>query len=155
MEVIGEKLKASREEKGLSLNEVSEDLNIDMKELEELESGNRDAFSDIFVLKKYIYDYAKYLGLDYEKLIEDFNEFVFECTSKIQTDVIERISKQKEKEEEKEEAKSPYTIIPKDNKNKKIIIIALIAVLIIAIAVVVIKTRNNNTSEMIAMMSLK
>ena len=30
MEVIGEKLKASREEKGLSLNEVSEDLNIDM-----------------------------------------------------------------------------------------------------------------------------
>lgn len=151
MEVIGEKLKASREEKGLSLNEVSEDLNIDMKELEELESGNRDAFSDIFVLKKYIYDYAKYLGLDYEQLIEDFNEFVFECTSKIPTDVIERISKQKEKEE----AKSPYTIIPKDNKNKKIIIIALIAVLIIAIAVVVIKTRNNNTSEMIAMMSLK
>ena len=148
MEVIGEKLKASREEKGLSLNEVSEDLNIDMKELEELESGNRDAFSDIFVLKKYIYDYAKYLGLDYEQLIEDFNEFVFECTSKIPTDVIERISKQKE-------AKSPYTIIPKDNKNKKIIIIALIAVLIIAIAVVVIKTRNNNTSEMIAMMSLK
>ena len=122
MEVIGEKLKASREEKGLSLNEVSEDLNIDMKELEELESGNRDAFSDIFVLKKYIYDYAKYLGLDYEQLIEDFNEFVFECTSKIPTDVIERISKQKEKEEEKEEAKSPYTIIPKDNKNKKIII---------------------------------
>ena len=50
MEVIGEKLKASREEKGLSLNEVSEDLNIDMKKLEELESGNRDAFSDIFVL---------------------------------------------------------------------------------------------------------
>ena len=147
MKVIGEKLKASREEKGLSLNEVSEDLNIDMKELEELESGNRDAFSDIFVLKKYIYDYAKYLGLDYEQLIEDFNEFVFECTSKIPTDVIERISKQKEKEEE--------TIIPKDNKNKKIIIIALIAVLIIAIAVVVIKTRNNNTSEMIAMMSLK
>ena len=144
MEVIGEKLKASREEKGLSLNEVSEDLNIDMKELEELESGNRDAFSDIFVLKKYIYDYAKYLGLDYEQLIEDFNEFVFECTSKIPTDVIER-----------EEAKSPYTIIPKDNKNKKIIIIALLAVLIIAIAVVVIKTRNNNTSEMIAMMSLK
>ena len=71
MEVIGEKLKASREEKGLSLNEVSEDLNIDMKKLEELESGNRDAFSDIFVLKKYIYDYAKYLGLDYEQLIED------------------------------------------------------------------------------------
>ena len=100
MKVIGEKLKASREEKGLSLNEVSEDLNIDMKKLEELESGNRDAFSDIFALKKYIYDYAKYLGLDYEQLIEDFNEFVFECTSKIPTDVIERISKQKEKEEE-------------------------------------------------------
>lgn len=155
MEVIGEKLKASREEKGLSLNEVSEDLNIDMKELEELESGNKDAFSDIFVLKKYIYEYAKYLGLDYEKLIEDFNEFVFECTSKIPTDVIERISKQKEKEEAKEEAKSPYTIIPKDNKKKKIIIIALIVLVLIIVAVVAIKAKNNSTDDMIAMASLK
>jgi cytoskeletal protein RodZ len=155
MEVIGEKLKTSREEKGLSLNEVSEDLNIDMKELEELESGNKDAFSDIFVLKKYIYEYAKYLGLDYEKLIEDFNEFVFECTSKIPTDVIERISKQKEKEEAKEEAKSPYTIIPKDNKKKKIIIIALIVLVLIIVAVVAIKAKNNSTDDMIAMASLK
>ena len=41
MEVIGEKLKASREEKGLSLEEVSEDLKIDIKDLENIEIGNR------------------------------------------------------------------------------------------------------------------
>ena len=71
MEVIGEKLKASREEKGLSLEEVSEDLKIEVKELKNIESGNRKAFDDVFVVKQYIYEYAKYLGLDYEKLIDE------------------------------------------------------------------------------------
>ena len=76
MEVIGEKLKTSREEKGLSLDEVSEDLKISVKDLENIESGNRKAFQDVFTLKQYIRDYAKYLGLDYENLVEEFNEFI-------------------------------------------------------------------------------
>ena len=97
MEVIGEKLKASREEKGLSLEEVAEDLKMPISDLSNIEKGDRKAFADIYILKKGIYDYAKYLGLDYESLIEEFNEYVFEYTSKIPTDVIERISKQKEK----------------------------------------------------------
>ena len=118
MEVIGEKLKSSREEKGLSLEEVSEDLKIEIKDLKNIESGNRKSFDDVFILKKYIYEYAKYLGLDYDKLVEEFNEFMFEYTSKIPTDVIERISKQKEKEEMGKAALSPYTII-KEKSYKK------------------------------------
>ena len=74
MEVIGEKLKASREEKGLSLEEVSEDLKIDIKDLENIEIGNRKYFDDVYSLKNYIYEYAKYLGLDPETLVEEFNE---------------------------------------------------------------------------------
>ena len=110
MEVIGEKLKASREEKGLSLEEVSEDLKIKVKDLENIELGNRKEFEDVYELKNYIYEYAKYLGLDYEQIIEEFNEFMFEYTSKIPTDVIERISKQKEKEEIKEEKEFLFKI---------------------------------------------
>ena len=69
MKVIGEKLKTSREEKGLSLEEVSEDLKIKVEDLKNIELGNKDSFQDIYFLKKAIYDYAKYLGLDYEQLI--------------------------------------------------------------------------------------
>lgn len=130
MEIIGEKLRASREEKSLSLEEVSEDLKIPVKDLENIEKGDKKAFSDIYLLKKYIYDYAKYLGLDYESLIDEFNEYMFEYTSKIPTDVIERISKQKEKEEEKERV-SPYTIVKPKNNKKKIIIIVLCALVVL------------------------
>jgi len=141
MDIIGERLKASREEKSLSLEEVSEDLKIPVKDLENIENGNRKAFEDIFVLKKDIYDYAKYLGLDYENLIDEFNEYMYECTSKIPTDVIERISKQKEKEEEKERV-SPYTIIKKPKSNKNIFIIIAIALLVIAgITIFIIKNK--------------
>ena len=54
MEIIGEKLKASREEKGLSLEEVSEDLNIKVEDLNNIELGNKSAFEDIYFLKKSI-----------------------------------------------------------------------------------------------------
>ena len=79
MEVIGEKLKSSREEKGLSLEEVSEDLKIEIKDLKNIESGNRKAFDDVFVVKQYIYEYAKYLGLDYEKLVEEYQNANLNC----------------------------------------------------------------------------
>jgi len=136
MEVIGEKLKASREEKGLSLEEVSEDLKIEVKDLKNIESGNRKSFDDIFILKSYIYDYSKYLGLDAEKVIEEFNEFVFEYTSKIPTDAIERISKQKEEEESAKGAMSPYTIVHRRNYKKEILIVVAVILLIIAMIII-------------------
>lgn len=136
MEVIGEKLKTSREEKGLSLEEVSEDLKIEVKDLKNIESGNRSNFDDIFVLKNYIYDYSKYLGLDAEKVIEEFNEFMFEYTSKIPSDAIERISKQKEEEESAKGAMSPYTIVDRKNYKKEILIVAAVILLIIAIIII-------------------
>lgn len=52
MKVIGEKLKTSREEKGLSLEEVSEDLKIKVEDLKNIELGNKDSFQDIYFLKK-------------------------------------------------------------------------------------------------------
>ena len=129
----------------MSLEEVSEDLKISVNDLINIEAGNRGAFSDIFLLKKNIYDYAKYLGLDYDKFIEDFNEYVFESTSRIPVDVIERISKQKEKEEANREAISPYTIDNSSKQNKKIVLFAIIALLvIISIISIVIIYKNNN-----------
>ena len=142
MEVIGEKLKASREEKGLSQEEAAEDLKVTVKDIENLEKGDQKAFEDIFMLKKLIYDYAKYLGLNYENLIEEFNEFMFEYTSRIPVAAIEKYSKAKEEEEEKIPALSPYTI--RHNKSKKRLMIVAIAVLFVIVAVLAVLTINNN-----------
>ena len=154
MEVIGEKLKASREEKGLSLEEVSDDLKIDIKDLENIEIGNRKYFDDVYSLKNYIYEYAKYLGLDPETLVEEFNEFMFEYTSKIPVDVIERISKQKEKEEMSKGALSPYTIINRKSSKKIIAIVLIIIAILISIFTVFYVTNKEKKSNELVLSAL-
>ena len=83
MKEIGEVLKESREQNGVSIEEAAEDLNYKVSQLEAIESGNYKTFKDIFLLKCMITDYAKYLGLNSEQIIDEFNEYVFESTSKI------------------------------------------------------------------------
>ena len=48
----GETLKLGREQTGLSLDEVSKDLNIPVIYLEQIESGSIGSFDDIYELKE-------------------------------------------------------------------------------------------------------
>ena len=91
MKEIGEKLKATREE-------IGEDLKLDMKQLDQLEEGDMQAFPDILSLKYLIRDYAKYLGLDKDDLVDEFNEFLFDYTSKISLEDIKQAKKEIQKE---------------------------------------------------------
>ena len=99
MEDIAELLKFTREEAGIDLEEVSKDLEISEVFLKNIEEGKIGSFKDIFVLKNYIADYAKYLGLNSNKILDDFNEYLFEYTSRIPIKEIESVinglSKQK------------------------------------------------------------
>ena len=117
MKEIGATLKEAREEMGVSLEEVAGDLKLRVSQLEDIEAGNLDAFKDVFYLKYFIRDYAKYLGLNYEDMIDEFNEYLFDYTSKIS---IEDIRKAKKKEKKKQvkverEVVSPYTLERKSN----------------------------------------
>lgn len=105
---IGEYLKSCRRSNGVSINEASEDLNINPSLLEAVESGNSKAFKDIFELKEMIRTYAKYLGLDVEKMLDEFNDFIFEKTSKIS---LEDIKNAREHDETSNRISSPYTKI--------------------------------------------
>ncbi len=110
MTEIGEELQYARVSSGVSLNEASKDLGIKVEILENIEDGRCGAFKDIFELKEYISSYAKYLGLDEEKLIDEFNEYMFEYTSKIPIKEIEKTIELKIKEEKKDDVvASPYT----------------------------------------------
>ena len=110
MKELGEYLKRTRISNGVSLTEACEDLEFSTSHLENIESGNTRAFKDVYKLKQQIKMYAKYLGLNPDKVIDEFNEFLFEHTSKISLEDI-RIAREKEESKEQEnKIKSPYTI---------------------------------------------
>ena len=99
MKEIGELFKEKREEIGLKVSEVSKDLDITEAQLENLEAGNINAFKDIFFLKDVIKKYAVYLNEDEEKIENEFNEYVFDYTSKIPVKELEEKIKEIQKEE--------------------------------------------------------
>ena len=143
MKEIGERLKETRESIGISIEEAAEDLKMRPTQIENIESGNMKAFKDVFYLKYFIRDYAKYLGLDSEKIIDEFNEYLFDETSKIPIDIIEQAKK--EKKEDTEELSSPYT---KKEKNKikipKIIIGLFILIILIIVGYIIASNYKGN-----------
>ena len=143
MKSIGEQFKEKREEIGITIEEVSNDLNKDVLLIENLENGNHKVFKDVIELKDMIGVYAKYLGLDDEKLLEDLDDFVFEKTSKISIDDIkDRLKKEEEikKEEEKKEIHTPYTLEVKTNNNHTFIVIIVIVIAILILFYVLLKS---------------
>ena len=72
---VGDTLRNSREVSGVTLEEVSTDLDIPIILLEQIEDGNMGAFKDVFELKEYIRKYAKYIGLDPDEVIDVFYLF--------------------------------------------------------------------------------
>jgi cytoskeletal protein RodZ len=126
---IGERLSEARKKNGISIDEASEDLNISVKSLENIEAGNVRAFKDIYELKRMVQVYSKYLGLDVQKMVDEFNDFLFEHTSKLSlTDILEA-SRKKEKETKK--IVSPYTKIKKNNTKTPLIFCIVIGVIFI------------------------
>lgn len=134
---VGDTLKNSREVSGVTLEEVSTDLDIPVILLEQIEDGNMGAFKDVFELKEYIRKYAKYIGLDPDEIIDIFNGDMFERTSKIPMDKIEEAVKENAIVEEKDKrVASPYTkAIPKI-KTTPYIIALVIALIIMIIALI-------------------
>ena len=143
MKEIGQKLKDKREENGVSVEEVAEDLKMRPSQIEAIESGDKSRFDDSFVLKDFILEYSKYLGLDSEKILDEFNEYMFDVKSKISLEDIENAKKE---DEEAKKVVSPYTKISNDNSKKKIII-GIIAFIIIVIGIVFVVNFTNKDLE--------
>ena len=133
MKEIGLKLKEKREANGVTIEEAAEDLKMRPSQIENLEAGNRDEFKDVAMLKYFIRDYAKYLGLDGEEIVDEFNEFLFDFTSKIPVGEIE---KAKEENVREKKVASPYTKVDNKKSNKsKIVVLAIIGIIVIGFIV--------------------
>ena len=145
MKDIGLKLKEKREENGVSIEEAAEDLKMRPSQIESLENGNKEDFKDVMSLKYFIRDYAKYLGLDGEKMMDEFNEFLFDFTSKIPVDDIE---KAKEKNKTKKTVMSPYTNMSQKKNNTRILVLSIIMVLVlVVVSYLVVSEIHKNSFE--------
>lgn len=148
MKEIGQKLKLKREENGVSLDEAALDLKIRASQLESIEEGRKEDFKDVFSLKYFIRDYAKYLGLDGEAMLDEFNEYLFEETSRISLEDIEAARREKEEKEKNMKILSPYTVTKSDKKKIYIAlgVVALIAIIGI-VGYILIGNQNRNDFE--------
>lgn len=140
MKEIGEEFKEKREEIGITIEEVSNDLAKDVLLIENLESGNHKVFKDVLELKDMVRIYAKYLGLDDEKLLGDLDDFLFEKTSKISIeDIQERLKQEKEKRKDEKKIRTPYTIEIQNKKSFTVIVIVAIAIMLLIIFYVLLR----------------
>lgn len=141
MNEIGSGFKETRISSSILLEEASSDTGIPIEALEQIEEGAIGSFKDIFKLKDYLQTYAKYLGLDSNKVIDDFNEYMFEYTSKIPLDDLEKeIEKQEleKKEEDTGEIKivSPYLNSKEESPVLKYVVVAIIIIVLIAVIMI-------------------
>lgn len=135
MKEIGEEFRLKREEIGITIDEVSNDLKKDSILIENLENGNSKVFKDVIELKDMVSMYAKYLGLDEDKLRGDLDDFLFEKTSKISIeDIQDRLIQEKEKNKENEKKiRTPYTIEFPVKKNFTLVIIVFLVIVILIV----------------------
>lgn len=147
MKEIGEALKEQRENIGLSIEEVAADLKLRTSQIEAIERGDKEAFKDIFYLKYFVRDYSKYLGLNYEDMVDEFNEFLFDYTSKISLDDIKRAQNKAELKEGKRVA-SPYTVERKRKfKLSKIALYILMAIITMSLIYYIVVSFTSNDTE--------
>lgn len=151
MKDIGTKFQEKREEIGIKLEEAAKDLDITVAQLENLEDGNVNAFKDIFFLKELIKKYATYLNLDENEMMEDFNDFVFDFTSRIPVEEIEEKVKEIVSQNEKETRKkisSPYTRKKvRKAKMKPVYFFSVITVILVCVTFILLNIFLNKQRE--------
>ena len=115
-----------------------------------------ETFKDIYYLKYLIRDYSKYLGLNKEDLVNEFNEYLFDYTSKISLEDIKQAQTIIKNDDDR--IKSPYTI---EHKKRPPIftfaVYALAIIVLVVILVFVIKeiTKNDDNNEESIVMSYR
>ena len=132
MKELGEELSILRKSNGVSKEEASNDLGISLTELECLENGNFKVFKDVYELKRIVLAYSKYLGLPEEKILDEFNDYLFEKTSKIKKEDIEELKK---KESVEEKVSSPYTKVGKTRYDVAPIVLLIVLLAFISLVV--------------------
>ena len=77
-EQIGQKLKAARESRGLSISQIYDKTKISTANLEAIEEGDYDQLPEAVYVTGFIKRYAETVGLNGQNLIEEYKQAVSE-----------------------------------------------------------------------------
>lgn len=69
----GQLLQHAREQQGISLDQVSDRIKVSVAQLTAIEQGDMDRLPGLAFARGYIRTYGKFLGLDADALVNDFN----------------------------------------------------------------------------------
>ena len=134
MKEIGERFREMRESIGIDLEEAALDLKVTKEELKNIEIGNIKAFENVVTLKEFICTYSKYLGLDVDDMLDEYNEYLFDQTSKISLADIKAAKRKLVKKEKKEKNfRSPYTNFRWQTKKRRCFILVFLLILFMAV----------------------
>ncbi|WP_413559129.1 helix-turn-helix domain-containing protein [Bdellovibrio sp. HCB209] len=147
MRKTGEILKAAREEKGLSLNEVGLSLKISSKVLKAIEEGDESQLPAKTFLRGFVKSYATFLRLDADRILETFYEemgstrpqpYIRPNTTPEKDSVVESKPDTSDSEATvtpirkaapQNQAPNDYSPLNKKNNTKTIIVVVLLVVL--------------------------
>lgn len=130
---LGEKMKRARNEKRITLSEISKNTKIQMEYLESLESGDYKALpADVYV-RGFIKSFAEYVGINDEYLIKSFNK-----EKSIQKNI---------QGNEKKELNSKHVNLSRFYFNPKLISVILISLFFLGLFFYLYKNLNNFVSN--------
>ena len=73
---LGQKLKAAREEKGLSVGDVSGHLKLSVKQVEALENNAFERLPNAVFIRGFLRSYAKFLKIDEQSIIQELDKIL-------------------------------------------------------------------------------
>ena len=147
MKELGDYLRKVRISNGVSITEACEDLNFSTSQLENIEMGNVKAFKDVYELRNYVNNYAKYLGLDADTIVDEFNGFLFQHTSKISLDDIREAQNKKDELMNDKKIKSPYTLEYKEKVSLWPVFYITLIVFFLSLIIYLILSNMNKVPE--------
>ncbi len=126
MKEIGELLREAREEKGISLEEISKETKISVRLLSALEEGDFSGFAGKVYFKGALRNYAEAVGIDSRELFALYDR-ILERSDPVKGDKSKLVKKNKEFVEKKK------TFIKKAKKPFPVVVLIWIAVLSVVV----------------------
>ena len=87
------------------------------------------------------------MGLDSDKVVDEFNGFLFQHTSKISLDDIKSAQKKKEEILNNRKVRSPYTMEYKEKKNFMPIVYIVLGLILVCVIIYIILINVNRVPE--------
>ncbi len=110
---LGAQLKETREKKGLTYEDIYDNVRMHPKMIDDLEAGRFDSYNKIYV-KSFLKKYSDFLGLDSEKILEEYKNLTSEVDSPtFGLESSEKKKKEKKKKEKKKKEKKKKPEPPK------------------------------------------